>query len=572
MPKSPSPIVIVLFLAAALLAGCATPPERSAATTDSGRPLTAAASAYDVAHYTLRNDIDPVAQSIAGSLAVTVDARAPMAVLELDFDGLFTIDAVRDEGGALEFRQDPAKLLINLRTPLDTGETDTVTIAYHGKPRVAPKAPWDGGFVWATTPGGKPWIATAVQGEGCDLWFPCKDHPSGEPRSMDLYFTVPDGLTAVSNGVLVDVTDGPGGRQTFHWRTTNPINTYGIALNVAPYVLIERDYTSVNGVTFPVQFWAIEDHEEDARVLFDAEFFDVIAFFERKLGPYPWSNEKLGVAETPHLGMEHQTVNAYGNEFRRGTHGFDWLFHHELAHEWFGNVMTHTTVSDMWLHEGFGAFMQPEYAREVIGDAAFHAALYQSYLGIKACNAIAPREEFSADELYFDDVEGKGPAGDIYSKGTWVLQSLRYVIGEEAFWRSVRRLLYGTANPETLQPPIEPRLRSTDDFLRIVSDEAGHDLGWFFDVYVRRGPLPVLELRQDGDDVVLEWTNTGDQPFPMPVPVRMNGSIERVTFDGNSARLDGVSATDLQVDPYLRILRKLPIVPTCEERREEEKG
>ena len=165
------------------------------------------------------------------------------------------------------------------------------------------------------------------------------------------------------------------------------------------------------------------------------EFKKTLEFFERKVGPYPWGQEKLGVAETPHLGMEHQTINAYGNEFRRGTYGFDWLFQHELAHEWFGNVMTHKTVSDMWLHEGFGAFMQPEYTKELLGDAAFHSSMYNSYLGINACNPIAPREEFSADELYFDDPEGRGPAGDIYSKGTWLLHSLRYVIGEDAFWR-----------------------------------------------------------------------------------------------------------------------------------------
>jgi len=132
--------------------------------------------------------------------------------------------------------------------------------------------------------------------------------------------------------------------------------------------------------------------------------------------------------------------------------------------------------------------------------------------------------------------------------------------------------VYGTANPETLAPPIEPRFRSTDDYLRIVSDEAGHDMSWFFDVYVRRGPLPVLELRQDGDDAVLEWTNTGDATFPMPVPVRVGDEIRRVDFDGNGARLDGVAVDDVLVDPYLRVLRKLPVVPTCEERREEEKG
>jgi len=295
-----------------------------------------------------------------------------------------------------------------------------------------------------------------------------------------------------------------------------------------------------------------------------------VEFFERKVGPYPWGQEKLGVAETPHLGMEHQTINAYGNEFKRDKYGFDWLFHHELAHEWFGNVMTHVTVSDMWLHEGFGAFMQPEYTREVMGDAAFYARMYATYLGIHACNAIAAREEFSADELYFDDPDGKCPAGDIYAKGTWLLHSLRYVIGEDAFWRSVRRLVYDTPHPEELPAPISARLRSTDDFVNITSEEAGEDLSWFFEVYARRGPLPVLATDESEEGLKLEWQNIDDLTFPMPIPVRIGGEIRRIEFSGNQALLANVSEADIQVDPYMQVLRKLPIVPTCEERRAEE--
>ena len=529
---------------------------RSEATTDSSQPLTEGLESYDVEHYTLRNDILIEEKAIAGSSAIRFRALRDMTVLELDFDGLFTIDAIEDGAGALDYTRDNAKVYVSLRTPLAVGGRHTVTVRYHGVPLEAARAPWDGGFVWSKTPSGKPWIATAMQGEGCDIWWPCKDHPAGEPSSMDLYFTVPDELTAASNGVLVAINDEGNGRRTFHWRTNVPTNTYGIALNVAPYVLIEGSYTSSNGTEIPLMFWAIEDHEEKARALFDTEFAKTIEFFERKVGPYPWGQEKLGVAETPHLGMEHQTINAYGNEFRRGEYGFDWLFHHELAHEWFGNVMTHTTVSDMWLHEGFGAYMQPEYAREVIGEAAFYAGMYDTYLKIKACNPIAPREEFSADQLYFDERTGKGDKAGM---------------GEEAFWRGVRRLVYDTVDPATLAAPIEPRFRSTDDYLRIASEEADSDLSWFFEVYARRGPLPVLEVQDTDRGLLLEWQNVGELDFPMPIPVRVGDSLQRVEFDGNRALLAGVRESDVQVDPFMNVLRKLPVVPTCDERLEEEK-
>jgi aminopeptidase N len=536
---------------------------------DSGRPLSDNLAAYDVEHYALRNDVQVEQKAIAGSAAIRFKAVQEMSTLELDFDGLFTIDRIEDGAGPLEYRRDEAKLYVALRSPVPAGASHEVTVHYHGRPLEAEAAPWAGGFVWSETPSGKPWIATAMQGEGCDIWWPCKDHPTGEPASMDLYFTVPGGLKAASNGVLIDVIDEGNGRSTFHWRTEVPTNTYGVALNVGPYVLIEDTYTSSNGTEVPVQFWAIEDHEEQARELFDREFAATIEFYERTVGPYPWGQEKLGVVETPHLGMEHQTINAYGNEFRRDAYGFDWLFHHELSHEWFGNVMTHATVSDMWLHEGLGAFMQPEYTREVLGDAAFYSRMYSAYRQIKACNPIAPREELSADQLYFDDRGGSGPGGDIYSKGMWLVHSLRYLIGEEALWRSIRRLVYDTAHPEELSAPISARLRSTDDFMNIASDEAGQDLAWFFEVYARRGPLPVLEVTETASGLVFEWQNTGEVEFPMPIPVRVDGDMHRVEFTGNRAVLPGVREADVQVDPFMQVLRKLPIVPTCEERRKE---
>jgi aminopeptidase N len=554
-----------------LLVACAQQPVvRSPITMNSGIPRSAGLQSYEVQHYTLRTDIQIASKSIAGSSEILFRALRDMTILELDFDGLFTIDYVSDAEGALEYSRDDAKLYVRLRHIAASGDTQAVKVGYHGKPHEAARPPWGGGFQWSQTPSGKPWVATAIQGEGCDLWWPCMDHPQGEPDSMDLYFTVDAGLTAASNGVLVEVESHANGRQTFHWRTDVTTNTYGVALNVGPYVLIETSYRSSNGTYIPVKFWAIEEHAAQAQALVDREFAATIEFFERKVGPYPWGQEKLGVAETPHLGMEHQTINAYGNEFRRGEYGFDWLFHHELAHEWFGNVMTHVTVSDMWLHEGISAFMQPEYAREVIGDAAYYAAMYSSYRKIKACNPIAPRQEFSADELYFDDPEGKGPAGDIYTKGSWLLQSLRYLIGDEPFWRAIRILVYDTPDPANLPVPIQARLRSTDDFLRIASEVAGTDLAWFFEVYARRGPLPELVVSDTATGVLLAWSNVAELNFPMPIPVRINGAIRRVEFSANQATLPGISSDAMQIDPYLQVLRKLPIVPTCEERRSEE--
>ncbi len=557
-------------LAAIGLAGCATEtattPERSALLRDTGGVMTEGVAAYDVDHYVLRHEILPEEKAIAGSSTIHFIAKRPMETLELDFDGLFAIDAIEASGAPLAYSKTPEKLYITLPETMTPGDEGAVTVHYHGQPMEAKRAPWDGGFVWAKTPSGKPWIATAIQGEGCDVWYPCKDHPLGEPKNgFDLYFTVPAGLTAASNGVLYDVDELEDGRRTFHWRTQVSTNIYGVALNVAPYVLFESEYKSSNGTMTPLMFWAIEDHEEKARVLFDKEFPAIMEFFERHLGPYPWGQEKMGVAETPHLGMEHQTINAYGNEFRRDRFGFDWLLHHEFAHEWFGNLMSVSNNADMWLHEGTAAYMGPVFVKEVLGDAAADAQRYQTYFGIANCAAVAPRGEMSEEEVY--QAEKGGPGGDIYGKGAWVLHSLRYAIGDDAFWTSIRRLLYDTDEPSKLKAPIEARFRTTDDFLAIVNDVTGKDYGWFFEVYLRQPHLPEISIRKNGSDIALSWVTPDDLPFPMPIPVSVNGSLKRIDMKDGKAVIKNGGSAKVQIDPMMSVLRQLHTSPTCEERQ-----
>jgi aminopeptidase N len=143
-------------------------------------------------------------------------------------------------------------------------------------------------------------------------------------------------------------------------------------------------------------------------------------------------------------------------------------------------------------------------------------------------------------------------------------------MGEEEFWRSLRVLIYDTAEPAKLKPPIQARLRSTDDYMRIASEIYGQDLAWFFEVYARRGPLPVLSSSDSADGVLLEWQKIDELDFPMPVPVMVDGELQRIEFVDNKALLEGFAAADIQIDPFRNILRKLPSVKTCDERRAEE--
>ena len=227
------------------------------------------------------------------------------------------------------------RLVIRLPRALAAGQQVTARIVYGGTPHVAVRAPWDDGVVWARTPGGRTWFGTTAEGYGCDLFWPCLDHPTGEPGVVTLHITVPKGLKAPSNGVLLGVDTLLDGRTTWNWRVKHP-NTYAIALTVGPFEEISGTYRSRFGNTIPMAYWYLPGERAQAEALF-AEFAPTLDFFESTIGPYPFGDEKVGVVETPYKGMEHQTINAYGNGYAKAPEGFDWLFQHEFAHEWFGN-------------------------------------------------------------------------------------------------------------------------------------------------------------------------------------------------------------------------------------------
>jgi len=333
-----------------------------------------------------------------------------------------------------------------------------------------------------------------------------------------------------------------------------PASDYNIALNIGPYQRIQDSYTSVNGSKVAVEFWALPENADKAKTLWQQDLLQQVQWYERVLGPYPWGNQKLGFVETPHLGMEHQTVNAYGKGYKRDDNGYDWLAQHEMAHEWFGNLITHKTLNHAWLHEGFGLYMQPAYAKDKLGIAAYHYQLYKSYLGLLNCDPVVRTGTVTSDEAFNPD---------IYGKGGWTLHTLRYLVGEPVFWQATRELLYGTADTATIPFPITPKYRTTEDFIAIVNRLTGKDYQWLFDVYLYQAALPELIDNTVADVRTLSWKVPANKPFPMPVPVVLNGQPTVLDFSKGPVLLK--ASDQLQIDPEMQILRQLPLIGLCEE-------
>lgn len=546
--------LVLGILSATALSGCSTPTQEQptlAQTLETGGALKPLQKNIELDQADLFFDIHPETKSVTGTTTLTLTVTAEQKQLLLDLDNNYRISSITAAGHAVsDFSHEKGEIRFTLPDNVTVNQPFEVTINYEGQPHVAERAPWDGGYVWSKTESGQPWIATAVQGEGCDLIWPCLDHPTFEPQQTDIRIRVPKGLVAASNGRLIETTEGDDWSE-YHWRSEQSQNNYGIALNIGPYDKLETTYHSRYGHEYPLVFYYLRGEKEKAQKLF-AEFPKQLEFYERVIGPYPFYAEKMGVVQTPHLGMEHQTINAYGQDYKPGKYDFDWLLQHELAHEWFGNQVTNTDWDHMWLHEGFGTYMQPLYGQYLHGDALYHTMMYDQRIGIRNEHPIVSNKPMSEDDVYKAD---RGPGSDIYQKGAWVLHTLRYLIGDEAFFNATQQLVYGTDDPKPGN--FKPHFADTQDFIDAVNAETGKDMTWFFEHYIYQAALPELVSERDGDQLTLHFKSAAKAPFTMPVEIRVGGELRTVVVS-KEAKTITLPSNDVHIvlDPESKILRQ----------------
>ncbi|MDZ7372820.1 MAG: M1 family aminopeptidase [candidate division KSB1 bacterium] len=527
---------------------------------DSGGPLLPEQATYDVRFYDLDLRIDPVQRTLRGSVTVEAVLITPCDSLLLNLDPLLKVDSVwvASEAGGFErsgFRQRGPYLSVSLMGQGRSGASVRTRVFYGGRPRVAPNPPWDGGLVWSRTPSGAPWIGVACQLEGADVWWPCKDHPSDEPDSVALHFTVPADLVCVANGRFLGTTENADHTRTYHWFVSTPINNYGISFYAAPYVQLEAPYVSLAGDTIPTFFWVLPEHVAQGQT-FLSRIHQDLRFLESVAGPYPFRRDKYGVAEAPYLGMEHQTIIAYGNRFRTNSYGFDELHFHELAHEWYGNCVTAADWKDFWIHESFATYLEALYAESLGGRQAYKNYLAGFRGSIQNHVPLAPRESKSTREMY---------SLDIYYKGAWVLHTLRFLLGDGEFRTFLRRVVYPDSSLEKVTDGAQCRFATTEDIVQLAESIAGEDLDWFFEVYLRQPRLPQLVVERSAVSIRLRWQVPNDLPFPMPVEVQAGRRIIRVDMSPGSATLRVNAGDEVQIDPEGWILMEKPLFTGVEE-------
>ncbi|MDB5006327.1 MAG: hypothetical protein JWP45_720 [Mucilaginibacter sp.] len=507
-------------------------------TLTSGGKLKPEQAIMDIRHYTIALDVDFNQKSIAGYTVIDVIMAQPTHVLLFDL-----LDSLNVSGVLVNNKKEPFEyknnlITINLNNELPAGKA-SVKVFYGGKPHVARRPPWDDGFIWTRDSTGHPWMAITAEGTGGKLYFPCKDHPSDEPNEgVDMFITVPKDLVVAGPGLLQKVIKH-GDKATFHWKTNYTINNYSILFNVGDYAVVSRTYTTVDGHKVPLQFYVLKEHEAKAQHHLDV-FEKTIHEQEKYFGEYPWAKEKIAICETPHLGMEHQTMNAYGNKFRYtkvGGEDYDGLMHHEFGHEWWGNKVTAKDWADYWIHEGINTFGDALYVREFEGEAAYNKYFQNAALRFGNKIPIVMGKDIDEEAAY---------NGDIYGKGAFFMHTIRYIIGDCLFFPAIKKFV--TSPKYTYD-----NLVGTDDVQQFFSQEAGRDLKPLFDLYLRTPDKLNIHVKQLRADVYLvQLTNIS---MALPIDITTDGSTKRFTADSKGVTV--TSKTLPVIDPDTFYIKKI---------------
>jgi len=507
----------------------------------SGGALSKNQVSIDIQHYDIRIKVDTKRKMLSGYVDVKMKIIEEIRFIELDLIKQYFISKVMIDSISTPFKHQQNKIFIKAQD-IKPRSVITVRVVYKGKPPEAEKPPWSGGFTWKKSKDGYPWVGVSCQGNGSYIWYPSKEHPSDEPDGADVYITVQKPLSIASNGLLQEVKDHKNKWHTWHWKTKYNINPYNINFTIGHFDIVER-ISPVLGKPLKVQYFVLKENIKGAEDLLDqAETF--LEFFSRNFGQYPWINEKFGLVNTPYLGMEHQTIIAYGNEYKNNEKGYDFLLFHEMSHEWWGNYLSVADWADLWIHEGFAIYIESLYLEEKYGEDEYNNFFRKKLLKqIPLKQPIVPHRNATTD-----DVSGLDP----YYKGAYVLHMLRYLIGDVIFFEVLYEFLH-------MKKQLPNNQVTTKDFIDLVHKKTEKNLDWFFRTYLYEKEYPnLIQITNHGSNhtfIELYWENKN---FSMPVEVFYNSNTglrqRKLSLTNKPTMIAIPQHNKIKIDPEKRIL------------------
>ena len=491
---------------------------------------------WNVLHYNLSIIPDISNQTIEGVNVITIQDSG-ITTMQLDLQEPMQIDSIFGDQGKLSFNREGNVYWIKFDSTFQNAlpSIKDLTVHFHGKPRIAKHAPWDGGWVWSHDKQNNPWVSVACQGLGASVWFPCKDTQSDEPdNGATLNIIVPDSLQAIGNGRLKSLKK-LGHIDLYTWEVTSPINSYDIIPYIGKYSHFSEQYNGLKG-NLDMDYWVLNDNLEKAKTHFsDAK--KLITALEYWFGPYPFYEDGYKLVEAPYLGMEHQSAVAYGNGYTKGYmgndrsgtgHGMKWDFIivHESGHEWFGNSITSKDIADMWIHESFTNYSEVLFT--------------EYYYGKKAADeyVVGLRRNISNDVPIIGDYGvNKEGSGDMYDKGANMIHTIRQVINNDKKFRDILNGLSKDFYHQTV---------TTAQIENYISVKSGIDFSKLFDQYLRTTKIPQFTYQFKAGKFYYKWENvvTG---FDMPVKITIGNKPEKWMYPTTTFKSIKMKALDKSI-------------------------
>lgn len=497
---------------------------------------------FKISYHRFNLEIDPAIADVKGSVTTYFTAQQnALSEIHFDLSSALIIDSIVSNGVTLVFTHIGDFLNIDLISTMNQGESDSLSVFYHGTPNSSGYGSFE-----SSTHAGSPVLWTLSEPYGSKDWWPCQQNLVNKIDSVDFIVKVPTPNVVASNGVLVD-RELQGAFEIFHWKHRYPIAHYLIAFAVSNYDIVDLTLDMDDGSDIPLQnflypetavHWnGVTQHTEDAMNLFSERF-----------GPYPYREEKYGHAQYGASGgMEHQTMSFMSVPSKS-------LISHELAHQWFGNLITCESWRDLWLNEGFATYA--EYLMYEFADDPY-AKPFLGYMNNSICS-------LPGGSTYVADTANVGNLFDarlVYQKGAMILHMLRWELGDEAFYE----VLSNYAN----NPMLQNGFATTDDFKDEIELKTGVDWSEFFaDWFYGQGyPSHEVKARQEGGRLLVQVKQTQSHAsvdcFELTLPLRVysqdRDTVYRVpiTADQSSAEFQiPFFASGAEVDPDFWIISK----------------
>lgn len=496
---------------------------------------------WDLKYYNLEVNINPTLKEISGKNIIQYEVVDSGKKMQIDLQPPMKLTKAIQDGKLLNISHHKNVHYIDLIKNQELNKIESIELYFEGKPKEAINPPWDGGFTWNKDINGIDFIATSCQGLGASVWWPNKDHMYDEVDSMKIKVNVPKHLVAVSNGRLISFSKNEK-TSSFTWSISNPINNYGVNINIGNYINFDDYYDGEKGL-LQMQFYVLKHNLEKAKTHFK-EARKMMEAFEYWFGPYPFYEDTYKLVEVPYLGMEHQSSVTYGNKFKNGYLGsdlsetgwglkFDFIIVHESGHEWFANSITNKDVADMWIHEGFTSYAEN---------------LFLDYYHGKRASAeyvIGTRKRIKNDKAIIGDynVNNVG-SSDMYYKAANMIHMLRQLTNDDSKWRNILRKLNNNFYHKVV---------TSNEIEKFLSNEIGIDLKPFFNQYLRDTKIPVFEYKILENKMHYRWSNVVEN-FNMPIEIIIDNS-KRWIYPTESWKISNLNfqKIDIDKDYYVKV-------------------